>query len=200
MKLIPSCPAMGQRGDSGSIRMKLPTRTGTSVSPMRQCPGPPDDHVHLFLSRHGFIVFHARLTGGQVKPVDAKGLDAEFSSHEPHHPAWAGALDVLDVDHRVPHAGQPYRSSRAGLREEPAPIRETNLRARARFWCSPCGSRGRWVLPRQPGPARAATSRNERPRWPACDHKSRVRQDITDPNRSLSLSREAINPQPPPDR
>jgi hypothetical protein len=40
IKLIPSWPAVEHRGVSGSTRMKLPSRTGTSVSPIRQCPDP----------------------------------------------------------------------------------------------------------------------------------------------------------------
>ncbi len=62
-----------------------------------------DDHVHLFLSRPGFVVLHSRRVRGEVKPVDTERLNADFSAHEPDRATRARALDVLDVDDRVAH-------------------------------------------------------------------------------------------------
>jgi hypothetical protein len=70
-----------------------------------------DNHVDLFLSGLDFVMFHARLICRQVKPVDTEGLSTDFTAHKSYDASRPGALNFLDVDHRVAQGGQTYRRS-----------------------------------------------------------------------------------------
>jgi hypothetical protein len=79
----------------------LPDRNLVTVD--SPTPRAPDDHVHLFLSGSGFVMLHPHCPWTQLKPVDAKRLDANLPPHETHRAARPSASDVINVDHGVRH-------------------------------------------------------------------------------------------------